>query len=262
MTGARTGLTLDGAGAVYDQIYRAIAQPILTGLWEPGRRIPSEHQLTERFGCSRMTVNRALSALAREGLILRQRKRGSFVASQPTEQSVLEIADMASEIQRSGRRYDYELLRRTERRAMPGELPWLELSKRAPILDIRCRHRADGVAIQLEHRLISLAAVPEAAAVDFADEPPGTWLLRLIPWSEAEQEITALAADADDAAQLGIPAGSACLAIRRRTWRAGKVVTGVTLLHPGDRRRLLARFTPARQPDRVVRARGTTGVMA
>ena len=60
---------LDGAGAVYQQIRRALARPILRGEWAPGARIPSEQELTEMFGASRMTINKALSSLAAEGLI-------------------------------------------------------------------------------------------------------------------------------------------------------------------------------------------------
>ena len=55
---------LDGTGAIYQQIRRAVARPILRGDWAPGARIPSEHELTELFGASRMTINKALSALA------------------------------------------------------------------------------------------------------------------------------------------------------------------------------------------------------
>ncbi|WP_296253579.1 GntR family transcriptional regulator, partial [uncultured Stenotrophomonas sp.] len=37
---------------------------ILSGEWEPGFRIPFEHELMEQYGCSRMTVNKVLTALA------------------------------------------------------------------------------------------------------------------------------------------------------------------------------------------------------
>jgi GntR family histidine utilization transcriptional repressor len=48
----------------------------------------------------------------------------------------------------------------------------------------------------LEDRLISLAAVPEAADLDFAEESPGAWLLHHVPWTEAENRISAVGADA------------------------------------------------------------------
>ena len=49
---------------------------ILSGEWAPGFRIPYEHELMEQYGCSRMTVNKVLTALAESGMIERLTWRG------------------------------------------------------------------------------------------------------------------------------------------------------------------------------------------
>ena len=54
-----------------------IERRIHSGEWPPGHRIPSEHELTLAYGCSRMTVNKALGALAEAGMIERRRRAGS-----------------------------------------------------------------------------------------------------------------------------------------------------------------------------------------
>lgn len=64
---------------LYHQVKTHLVDAILAGDYRPGDRIPTEHELCERFGISRTPVHRALSELADEGVILRQRKRGSFV---------------------------------------------------------------------------------------------------------------------------------------------------------------------------------------
>jgi multiple sugar transport system substrate-binding protein len=64
---------------LYFQIKAHVIEQILGGEYTPGGRLPTEHQLCERFRVSRTPVNRALSELAAEGVILRHRKRGSFV---------------------------------------------------------------------------------------------------------------------------------------------------------------------------------------
>lgn len=237
-------LRLDGNGSIGEQIRRAVTRAVLSGDWAPGTRIPSEEQLTQTFGCSRMTVNRALSALAKERFIVRRRKRGTFVAPPSSEQSVLEIRNIATEIQRMGQAYHYQLLHRRHRGATRAEAARLGLKPRDALIDVACCHSADGVPMQLEYRLISLAAVPEVAEVSFATEPPGAWLLRRIPWSEAEHEIMAEAASPAEAQLLGIDAGVACLVVNRRTWRNGRTVTAVRLVHPGHRRKLVAHFMP------------------
>ena len=64
---------------LYKRIRADIEKRILTGEWPPGHRIPFEHELMARYGCSRMTVNKALSELAQADLIERRRRAGSFV---------------------------------------------------------------------------------------------------------------------------------------------------------------------------------------
>jgi GntR family transcriptional regulator len=65
---------------LYQRIRRSIRDEIATGEKRPGDRLPSESNLAESFGTTRMTVRQALSALVYEGVINRQNGRGSFVA--------------------------------------------------------------------------------------------------------------------------------------------------------------------------------------
>src|ERR1700744_6004734 len=60
--------------ARYAEIQRALETAIFSGDLPPGARVPSEQQLLKRYRCSRMTVNKALSALAASGLIVRRRR--------------------------------------------------------------------------------------------------------------------------------------------------------------------------------------------
>jgi len=53
---------------------------IHSGEWRPGQRVPSENELSESFSVSRMTARRALDRLALDGLVVRRRGAGSFIA--------------------------------------------------------------------------------------------------------------------------------------------------------------------------------------
>ena len=97
------------------------------------------------------------------------------------------------------------------------------------MIAISCRHSADDVPFAIEDRLIDLDAVPEAATADFAIEPPGTWLLHHVPWTEAEHSISAIVADEQTAAALDIAIGAPCLVIDRHTWRSARTLTAVRL---------------------------------
>jgi GntR family histidine utilization transcriptional repressor len=227
---------------LYKQIRHDIETSILTGEWPPGHRIPFEHQLMARYGCSRMTVNKALSELAQADLIERRRRAGSFVRRPQHLSAVLKISDMRAEIAALGRSYGYQLVRCTRRAATSADRARLGVRKTGKVVAIACRHSADGVPFAVEDRLIDLEAVPEAATADFAVEPPGSWLLHHVPWTEAEHTISAVVADDRTAAALGIAIGAPCLVIDRYTWRSARTLTAVRLHYPGDTHRLVARF--------------------
>src|SRR5215468_10707562 len=210
---------------LYKQIRRDIERRILTGEWPPGHRIPFEHQLMARYRCSRMTVNKALSELAQADLIERRRRAGTFVRRPQHLSAVLQIADIRAEISALGRSYAYELIHATRRTANVADRARLGVRKAGKVIAIACRHSADNVPFAVEDRLIDLEAVPEAANADFATEPPGSWLLHHVPWTEAEHSISAIVADEQAADALDIAIGAPCLVIDRHTWRSARTLT-------------------------------------
>jgi GntR family histidine utilization transcriptional repressor len=194
------------------------------------------------YGCSRMTVSKALSELAQSDLIERRRRAGTFVRRPKFMSAVLQISDIRAEITALGRSYGYQLLRSARRSATAADRARLGVRTTGKVVAIACRHSADAVPFAIEDRLIDLDAVPEAASADFAVEPPGTWLLDHVPWNEAEHAISAVVADDATAAMLDIDVGMACLVIERRTWRGKRTLTAVRLIYPGESHKLIARF--------------------
>jgi GntR family histidine utilization transcriptional repressor len=225
------------------RILADITDKIVSGEWPPGHRVPFEHELAIQYGCSRMTVNKAMTQLARSGLVERRRRSGSFVAESRGQAAILEIHDIRNEVEALGRPYRYELVARQLRRAGAADRARLDVLA-GNVLALSCRHFAGGRPFCAEERLISLAAVPEAGEESFADVAPGPWLLSHVPWSAAEHVIRAVAADASTAAALDIAAASACLVVERRTWSGGRPVTFVRLTYAGDSHALVARFAP------------------
>lgn len=228
----------------YLEIRRDFQERIASGDWHPGHRIPPEHELQEQYGCSRMTVNKALSALANAGLIVRKRRSGSFVAAPKSQESVLEIHDIKAEILAKAKAYRFAVLSREERRATNEDAKHLGVDPPTSVLALSVLHFAADRPYVMEERLLNLAVVPSAAEEPFANSPPGTWLLDLIPWTDAEHAIRADVASAPLAKRLDIAKNAACLVIERRTWQAGEIITWVRLSYPGKRHQLVSRFSP------------------
>ncbi|HEY6631168.1 MAG TPA: histidine utilization repressor [Rhizobiaceae bacterium] len=231
----------DGPGALYQRILSDIRGRILSGEWPPGHRIPFEHELSDQYQCSRMTVNKAMSELARSGLIERRRRSGSFVRRPRSQAAVLEIHDIRTEVEALGLPYRYELVSRRQRDAGEGDAGF---APGAVLVELVCRHFAGAAPFCLEERAISLTAVPEAAEESFAAVAPGPWLLSRVPWNAAEHTIRAVAADEHTAKMLGVPRHSPCLVVQRRTWSGDEPVTDVRLTYAGETHSLVARFAP------------------
>ncbi len=64
---------------ISDQIASQIRNLLLEGKLKPGDRLPTESELTEKFGASRASVREALSALESEGLVERRKNGGTFL---------------------------------------------------------------------------------------------------------------------------------------------------------------------------------------
>ena len=80
--GAVTAADLAGGGAdmvpLYHRVYVVLLQRITGGSFPDGSPMPGEDELAAGFGVSRVTIRKAIERLEREGLVLRQRGRGTF----------------------------------------------------------------------------------------------------------------------------------------------------------------------------------------
>lgn len=76
---ARTSIDPGLPIPLYFQLKTLLLEAMIRGEYGPGDRLPTEHELCRQHGLSRTPVHRALSELATEGVILRHRRRGTFV---------------------------------------------------------------------------------------------------------------------------------------------------------------------------------------
>lgn len=103
------------------QLSELLEQEISENRWPRGMRLPSEAELCTHFGVSRSTVRQALARLEQEGLIGREKGRGSFIADTQRRFWLLQSAEglFQDETERLGRSVTSRILR-LERCALPG----------------------------------------------------------------------------------------------------------------------------------------------
>jgi len=188
-----------------------------------------------------MTVNKALSALATAGLLDRRKRAGSFIAQPRLHSMVLDIPDLVQQVVSRGEAYRFRIISR-KIRADKAEASGGFGVARGKVLDLTVLHFAQDRELAVEERQVNLTAVPAIRDEAFATDPPGTWLLNTVPWTQAETRISALAADERLAALLLVPQGAPLLCIERRTWRGQDPITIVRQMFRGEAYDLFARF--------------------
>lgn len=84
---------------LYYQLKEILKQRMKNGEWKAGDQLPSERDLEETYGVSRMTARRALVELGNEGYVVREQGRGTFVAEIKYQQHLFQLTSFTEESQ-------------------------------------------------------------------------------------------------------------------------------------------------------------------
>ncbi|ANN65111.1 GntR family transcriptional regulator [Bordetella bronchialis] len=204
---------------LYHQVYLLLRQQLLDGTYAPDAPLPGENALAQDYGVSRLTVRRALDALAAEGLVSRRQGRGTF-AQPPSQLSAPQqgatVDALMAHLARMGMSTQVRLLELAVEPATPAVAARLEVEPGSPVhRSLRVRsHHGEAFSYLQTH-------VPDAIGRRISRKALGSKpLLQIfgelgIRVSGAEQAVTAVLADAAAAEALGVPVASALLNIRR-----------------------------------------------
>lgn len=91
---------------LYVQIESLIRNKILNGQLELGEKLPTEDELIKQFGVSHITIRKSLSNLEREGLVIRNRPKGTFVAENVPLRKKFVITNKVYDIIEDANRYE------------------------------------------------------------------------------------------------------------------------------------------------------------
>lgn len=230
--------------APYARVKAWLKDGLSRGRWPAGALMPSEAELVERFGVSRMTVNRALRELQAEGLLVRRQGAGTFAAERHRVASRLSIRDLHEEIESGGHAHSATVHVAREETATPALAGQLGLQPGDPVFHTRIVHRRDGQPLQCEDRYVNPAAAPGYLGVDFTAITPTHYLLEVAPFWEAQYSIEAAAPTPEEARLLGIGVREPCLIVVRRTEDRQRPITLARLVHPGGLYTIEGSFKP------------------
>jgi len=198
----------------YRQIEAALRRRIAS--LQPGARLPSDTQLREEFGVSRMTARNAMQQLAEDGLIERQPGRGSFVAEAPAHRQANRLMTFTHEMMRTGRSPNSVVLERSIRPSTAPESADLGIPPRQPVVHLRRLRLADGLPVALESTVLLGSCAAPVMAAELDRESLHEILRRAgIVLRRGTSTIAAAAASSEDARLLETRPGDPLLVERR-----------------------------------------------
>jgi GntR family transcriptional regulator len=211
---------------LHEQISSWLKEEMAAGRLPPESQLPSEHELCDRFGVSRVTVRRALQTLDADGLIYRRPGLGSFVCDRRMSHGLVRLTDFAQDMGRAGIRATSRVLARGTEPCPELIAERLGLSPGAPVLRLERLRLGNG----------------EPMAVDVTWIPPyyaqlleGHELVLETIYQVLEREygiqavsgryrISAATADEETARRLEVEPGDALMVLDRTTRTLGQKV--------------------------------------
>jgi len=223
---------VEGSGPAYLQLCARVRGAIAAGDLKPGNPLPSERDLSIAFDVSRTTIRKALSVLAKEGLLEQRHGSGTFVM-QRFETSLRGLRSFSQEITARGLTPSSEIINKVVDQPTPDEILALNISLSTRVLRFDRIRYADGVPMAVERVVMDLGFVGDPEAIGHSLYE--TLRLRGVAPVRALQRMRAGAIDAVDATLLGLDEGTPVLLLERRSYLAdGTVVEQTHSTYRGD----------------------------
>lgn len=204
---------------LWHQTEQALRDMILRGDWRDGDQLPNETRLTEMLGVSRITLRHALRRLEESGHLRREHGRGTFVRRSTIVAGIRGLTSFTDEMANLGEAATTRHTHAEEVAADDEVAAALGIEPGDPVVRVRRLRLGDGNPIGVQTAFLPVARVPGFFPV--AGEITSLYALLRERWGitprEAEETYRVGVVAPEDAADLGIPAGSPAFEVRRRT---------------------------------------------
>lgn len=127
-------LNSSGARPLYFQLKQMIKENINRGKYKPGQQLPTEAELCDEYGVSRITARRAILDLVEEGILFRQQGKGTFVSENKLKSELISVDGFSEFITGSGKIPNSQILSTSMASADEYAAKLLDVKEGAPLL--------------------------------------------------------------------------------------------------------------------------------
>src|SRR5262249_40781590 len=139
----------------YHQLKEILRERVRTGEWKPGDHIPSERELGETYGISRMTARQAITELVNEGVFYREQGKGTFVTRNKITQQLMTLTGFTEDISARGQHPSTQVLSAHMDVADAETIEHLRIEPSDPIFCVQRLRLADGEPLAIEYARLS-----------------------------------------------------------------------------------------------------------
>jgi GntR family transcriptional regulator len=226
----------------YAQIRADLLEAMEAGTLKPGDRAPSERELTERYGVSRMTARHALDTLQASGYLTRVPGSGTFVSQPKFEQRLSVVTSFTEEAHLRGMVPDTRVLSTALIQADAHMAERMHLRPDSPIIQFQRLRLVSGTPMALETSNLPLGRFPGLESVNLGHDSLYRILLERYGFKPAHavQSIEVMAAGTFEAGLLSVKPGAPLLLLERFTRDGGdQIVEYVRSFYRGDKYRFV-----------------------
>ncbi len=155
-----------GPVPLHHQVYLDLKAALDAHEWKPGEQVPTERELAERYGCSLITIRRALGELVREQRLERTRGRGTFVLHPRIDRDFEGHLSFTDEMRLRGMEPATQLIAARPESASVAVAAALALEPGSPIIYLERLRLADGEPLLLEQVNLPAERFPGLLASD------------------------------------------------------------------------------------------------
>ncbi len=185
---------------------------------EEGHLIPSERELCETYGVSRMTARQAVKDLVNEGVLYREQGRGTFVAGKKLQHETAYLTSFTQDMGERGMKVSSKVLEIEAEGASPSVAQALDVEPGERIIRLQRVRYADGEPMALETSHLLYDVAKDILNTDLERSSLYKELGRLgVRIAKAEQSYEATLVNDSEAEYLQVPPDSAALLIKRVT---------------------------------------------
>lgn len=208
----------------HEQLSDWLRAEISSGQYAADEQLPSESELGELFGVSRITVRRALATVEHEGLIYRRQGLGSFVAPPKVPQGLVRLTDFAQDMRRAGLVPTSRVLHHAPEQAPPAAAAALGLLEGATVVRLDRLRLGDGRPVALDRTWLPPFYAQLLEGHDLTRETIYRVLERDydIPVLRGRYRIEATLAGAEEAGVLDVSVGDPLLVVARTSLTVGE----------------------------------------